>query len=75
MPPKEKEGKAKGKPLGPKPVHLSDEQWALANSVPKLVEVLATPDKHSARGPRPLATRAQVGPLTAGLHEVAVEPP
>jgi len=35
--------------LPPKPAHLTDEQWEIANTIPKLVEVLLTPDKNAAK--------------------------
>jgi hypothetical protein len=44
----------------PKPSTLSDEQWELANTPVKLVELIATPERSSAKGVHAVATKSQV---------------
>lgn len=70
MPPKPAKGKGGAKaaaPLPPKPPTLSEEQWALANDLPRLLALLASYDKLAAKqggsgkaAPPPPATKAQL---------------
>lgn len=53
--------KASAKSLPPKPSTLSDEQWELAHTPVKLIELIATPERSSAKGAHAVATKAQVG--------------
>jgi hypothetical protein len=79
-----KKQKGAGAALPPKPALFSDEEWALAHSVPQLLELLASApasaDKASSSSTaaatadkdRPVASRAQVcGWRSTGQHHAS----